>query len=70
MRVLGGFLALLIWVTASAAHEVRPAIADFSVTDGTLSFTVTLNGEALAGEVSLDGIDNTDALEECAGGRV
>ncbi|SHH17402.1 HupE/UreJ family protein [Marivita hallyeonensis] len=63
MKLLWAVIACLAWVTSVVAHEVRPAIADFEVTDGTLSLTITLNGEALAGEVSLDGITNTDELD-------
>jgi hypothetical protein len=63
MRVIWYVLACLAWVTASSAHEVRPAIADFEVRDGQVELIITLNGEAIAADVSLDGIDDTNALE-------
>jgi hypothetical protein len=63
MRVFWYVFACLAWVTASWAHEVRPAIADFEIRDGQVELIVTLNGEAIAADVSLDGIEDTDALE-------
>nr|WP_281495950.1 HupE/UreJ family protein [Marivita sp. S6314] len=54
----------MLWITAAVAHEVRPAIGDLEVVDDQVRLTITLNGEALAAEVSLDGLENTDTLDQ------
>ena len=56
-------LSILFWATALSAHEVQPAIGDIDVADGQLRLALTLNGEALVAGADLDGIQNTDALE-------
>jgi len=63
MKWLLSIVAVLVWITGAIAHEVRPAIGDISVAEGEVRFTVTLNGEALVAGADLDGIENTDALE-------
>ena len=63
MKWLLGVLSILFWTTALSAHEVQPAIGDIDVADGQLRLALTLNGEALVAGADLDGIQNTDALE-------
>ncbi len=63
MKAIWIGLCLLVTATWAAAHEVRPAIGDLQVVEGQVQLTITLNGEALGADVSLEGIDNTDALD-------
>ncbi|MGJ8605211.1 MAG: HupE/UreJ family protein [Marivita sp.] len=63
MKAIWLALCFMSVATFGAAHEVRPAIGDLEVVDGQVILTLTLNGEAIAAEVSLEGIDNTDALD-------
>lgn len=63
MRAIWVSLCLMFAATLAVAHEVRPAIGDLEVVNGQVNLTLTLNGEAIAGEVSLDGVDDTNALE-------
>lgn len=61
MRVIGIVVAILtLWAHGVMAHEVRPAIADLSVADGTARLQITLNAEAIVAGADLDGIENTD----------
>lgn len=64
MRAIWLAVCLMLFAGAVAAHEVNPAIADFEVTGGQMQMTVTLNGEALAADVSLAGVQDTNALDE------
>lgn len=63
MKAIWVSLCLLVAATLVAAHEVRPAIGDLVVSDGQVQVTLTLNGEALVADVSLEGIDDTNALD-------
>lgn len=63
MKAIWALCASFLWITAAAAHELRPAIGDLEVTDGQVQMTLTLNGEAIVADVSLEGIENTDALD-------
>jgi hypothetical protein len=63
MKAIWISLCLLVSAAMASAHEVRPAIGDLEARGGQVEITLTLNGEALVADVSLDGIDNTDALE-------
>ncbi|MFP7570590.1 HupE/UreJ family protein [Marivita sp. S2033] len=63
MKTIWTLLASLVWITAAAAHEVRPAIGDLEILDGQVMLTLTLNGEALAAEADLHGLQDTDALD-------
>ncbi len=66
MKTFWVSLCLMVVATCAAAHEVRPAIGDLEVVDGQVQLTLTLNGEAIVADVSLEGIDNTDALDQSA----
>lgn len=63
MKMIWVSLWLIVAAAMVSAHEVRPAIGDLEVAEGQVEITLTLNGEALVADVSLDGIDNTDALD-------
>lgn len=63
MKAIWVSLCLIVAATLAAAHEVRPAIGDLEVSDGQVQMTLTLNGEALVADVSLEGIDDTNALD-------
>ena len=63
MKAFWTVIACLLWTAMASAHEVQPAIADFEVSNGTLTLGISLNGEALASGASLEGHDNTDALD-------
>ncbi len=47
----------------AAAHEVRPAIADFTVTDGTFAMEIRLGAEPIVAGVDLEGVENTNATD-------
>ena len=61
-------LALLssLWVGAASAHEVVPAIADMSASDGTLRLELRMNAEAFVAGIDLDSVVETDTAEEMA----
>ncbi|WP_292266811.1 HupE/UreJ family protein [Marivita sp.] len=63
MKALLVSLCLVVAAAMVSAHEVRPAIGDLEVVEGQVEITLTLNGEALVAGVSLEGIENTDALD-------
>ncbi|MCI5112893.1 MAG: HupE/UreJ family protein [Marivita sp.] len=63
MKALWVSLCLVVAAAMASAHEVRPAIGDLEVVEGQVEITLTLNGEALVAGVSLEGIENTDALD-------
>ncbi|MEO0543288.1 MAG: HupE/UreJ family protein [Pseudomonadota bacterium] len=59
-------LSLLpIWSIANA-HEVRPAIADVSVSADMVTLRVTLNAEALLAGIDLDGLADTNEAANVA----
>lgn len=63
MKALWVSLCLVVAAAMASAHEVRPAIGDLEVVEGQVEIALTLNGEALVAGVSLEGIENTDALD-------
>jgi len=63
MKAIWISLCLIVMAAMVSAHEVRPAIGDLEVAEGQVDITLTLNGEALVAGVSLEGIENTDALD-------
>lgn len=64
MKAVLASMFCLVWAACASAHEVRPAIADIGVADGELRLAITLNGEALVAGANLDGIANTDELDD------
>ncbi len=63
MKAIWLSLCLMFAAAMVSAHEVRPAIGDLEVAEGQVDITLTLNGEALVADVSLEGIEDTDALD-------
>ncbi len=58
--------SLLILARPAIAHEVFPAIADMTQTDGVLTFDVEANLEAFVAGVNLDGLLNTNSSPQAA----
>ena len=57
----------LIFATGSAlAHEVVPAIADFSVSDGVVRIEMRVNVEAQLSGIDLDEVADTDNAENAS----
>ncbi|MDP4993086.1 MAG: HupE/UreJ family protein [Marivita lacus] len=63
MKAIWFSLCLMLSATVATSHEVRPAIGDLEVAEGQVDISITLNGEALVADVSLEGVENTDALD-------
>ncbi|MFW8634643.1 HupE/UreJ family protein [Cribrihabitans pelagius] len=63
-NLIAGCLAIA--PSDAAAHEVTPAIADFTVEDGRISISLRLNAEAFVAGMDLDGLSNTDHAEGAA----
>ena len=68
LRIL--FALLLCWVAIAAAsaraHEVTPAIADFTIEDGQITLQVRLNSEAFVAGINLDGLADTNQTAQAA----
>ncbi len=68
---LQSLFALLFCVVAiagspSRAHEVTPAIADFTVKDGQIRLELRLNVEAFVAGINLDGLSDTNQTAQAA----
>ncbi len=57
---------LLSWATLSQAHEVRPAVADVTVSDTAAEVEMRLTLEPLVAGMDLNGLDDTDNSPEAA----
>ncbi|MEL6818762.1 MAG: HupE/UreJ family protein [Pseudomonadota bacterium] len=60
------FLTFLLFGPLAQAHEVRPAIADITVSQDSVDLRISLNAEALLAGIDLDGLVNTDEAENNA----
>ena len=66
MRYLFLFWLGLVAATTAAAHEVSPAIADLTVTDGSAEFELAFSAEAVIAGVDLEGVQDTNATDQAA----
>ncbi|MGR3272222.1 HupE/UreJ family protein [Thalassococcus profundi] len=66
MRYLFLFWLGLVAATTAAAHEVSPAIADLTVTDGRAEFELAFSAEAVIAGVDLEGVQDTNATDQAA----
>ena len=57
-------LALLVSSPAARAHELRPAVADVTVTPGQVTLEISLNAEAMLSGVDQSTGENTDNLPQ------
>ncbi|SDW74423.1 HupE / UreJ protein [Litoreibacter albidus] len=53
-------LAVITMAQPSAAHEIRPAIADVTLTDTTVELSIRLTAEPLIAGIDLEGLEDTD----------
>ncbi|EDZ48045.1 conserved hypothetical protein [Rhodobacterales bacterium Y4I] len=64
------FALLFFWGAIAAAtaraHEVTPAIADFTVADGRITLELRLNAEAFVAGINLDGLADTNQTAQAA----
>ncbi len=51
---------LTVFASNTAAHELRPSVADLTVADGQVELVMRLNIEAFLADVDLDGLEDTD----------
>ncbi|MDJ0824804.1 MAG: HupE/UreJ family protein [Rhodobacter sp.] len=63
-RLALGLVILVAAAAGSAAHEIRPAIADVTVGADEVRFDVELALESMVAGIDLQGLDNTDAAPE------
>lgn len=53
-------IGALVWSSVALAHEVRPAVADFTIEDTSLAMTIRLNAEAIIAGVNLAEVADTN----------
>lgn len=59
-------LALFTMTSLLAAHEIRPAIADVTLTDGAVELSIRLTAEPLIAGIDLEGLQDTNEAPEAA----
>lgn len=59
-------LWLALWASMAASHEVVPAIADLTVTEGEVRFEIRVNIEAQLSGIDLNAFADTDEAENAA----
>lgn len=55
---------LFTFLSAALAHEIKPAIADATLSDDRLEMQITLNAEALVAGIDLEGLEDTNDAPE------
>jgi len=60
-------LCVLAWTSLASAHEVVPAIADLTVTDGAILIEMRVNIEAQLSGIDLDVVSDTNDAENASG---
>ncbi|NVK14218.1 MAG: HupE/UreJ family protein, partial [Rhodobacteraceae bacterium] len=60
------FCVVAIAASPACAHEVTPAIADFTVKDGQITLELRLNVEAFVAGINLDGLSDTNQTAQAA----
>ncbi|MBY6138245.1 HupE/UreJ family protein [Leisingera daeponensis] len=60
------FCVVAIAAAAARAHEVTPAIADFTVQDSRITLKLRLNAEAFVAGINLDGLSDTNQTAQSA----
>lgn len=55
---------LVLVISGGAAHEVKPAIADATLSADRVELTITLNAEALVAGIDLEGLEDTNEAPE------
>lgn len=60
------FCTVAIAAAGARAHEVTPAVADFSVKEGKITLDLRLNVEAFVAGINLDGLSDTNQTEQSA----
>lgn len=59
-------VALFTFLSEVGAHEIRPAIADVSLSEGEISFQITLSAESFLAGIDLEGLEDTDDAPQAA----
>lgn len=57
-------LAMFTMVSATSAHEIRPAIADVALSDDRIEMTIRLTAEPLVAGIDLEGLQDTNESPE------
>ncbi len=59
-------VALFTFMSGALAHEIRPAIADATLSEERIELQITLNAETLVAGIDLEGLEDTDNAPEAA----
>lgn len=62
--LLVSMLGVFTFLSAALAHEVRPAIADATLSEDRIELQIRLSAEALVAGINLEGLQNTNEAPE------